>query len=553
MDLQRLFLFLIFSFSLVLVWDGWQRYQHPDRFAQPTEATANPTLNTQKATIPPNSSAEARQSEGVITQQPGLIEGRTILVKTDLVEAEISTVGGNIRKLALLQHPDSLDKTRPIILFEQGEGTHNYIAQTGLLGAGLPNHNSLFSADRESYELLKNEDQLQVRLKSLENRRIQVTKIITFHKASYLIDVVYELENTSNQIVSTSPYFQFIRDSQSPRGSSKFLPTYTGGAVYTEQEKFQKIDFNSIESGSAEYPKKVEDGWIGMLQHYFVSAWLPPDNVGREYFSRKLDGDSYSIGLVQQEINIEPGKKAHLSSRLYAGPAKTGLDKIAPGLGLTVDYGWLTVIATPLFWVMTHFNDWTHNWGIAIILLTVLIKLIFFPLSAASYRSMAKMRLVAPKLEKIKEQYGSDREQLNRAMMDLYKTEKINPLGGCLPVLIQIPVFIALYWSILASVEMRYAPFFGWITDLSAADPYYILPVIMGVSMVVQMRLNPKPPDPIQAKVMQIMPIAFSVIFLFFPAGLVLYSIVNNLLSIAQQWYITRSAETENKGATLKR
>ncbi|MDH5561980.1 MAG: membrane protein insertase YidC, partial [Deltaproteobacteria bacterium] len=397
MDLQRLFLFLIFSFSLVLVWDGWQRYQHPDRFVPATEAISTSKVSAKKETIPLNSLPEVRQSQGVNTQQSGSTEGRTIKVKTDLVEAEISTVGGDIRKLALLKHPDSLDKTKPIILFEKGEGTHNYVAQTGLLGEGLPNHNSLFSADRGSYELLDNEDQLQVRLKSLETNRIKATKIITFHKASYLIDIDYELENTGNQTVSTSPYFQFIRDSQSPRGSSKFLPTYTGGAVYTEQEKFQKIDFNSIEKGSAEYPKKVEDGWIGMLQHYFVSAWLPPANVGREYFSRKLDGDSYSIGLVQQEIIIEPGKKAHLSSRLYAGPAKTGLDKIAPGLGLTVDYGWLTVIATPLFWVMTHFNDWTHNWGIAIILLTVLIKLIFFPLSAASYRSMAKMRLVAPK------------------------------------------------------------------------------------------------------------------------------------------------------------
>jgi YidC/Oxa1 family membrane protein insertase len=261
----------------------------------------------------------------------------------------------------------------------------------------------------------------------------------------------------------------------------------------------------------------------------------------------------YAVGVVLPEFSVKPGQKGTVSSTLYAGPAQTDLDEIAPGLGLTVDYGWLTIIATPLFWMMSLFNDWTHNWGVAIILLTILIKLVFFPLSAASYRSMAKMRVVAPKLEKIKQQYGDDREKLNRAMMDLYKNEKINPLGGCLPVLIQIPVFIALYWSILASVEMRFAPFFGWITDLSAADPYYILPVIMGLSMVVQMRLNPVPPDPIQAKVMQIMPIAFSIIFFFFPAGLVLYSIVNNLLSIAQQWYITREAEAESKGAAAKR
>jgi len=331
------------------------------------------------------------------------------------------------------------------------------------------------------------------------------------------------------------------------------LPTYTAAAVYTDKEKFQKVDFSTIESGSPEYHKQATDGWIGVLQHYFVGAWLPKDQKEREYFTRKLEGDMYAVGVVLPEFVIEPGQKGTVASTLYAGPAQADLDEIAPGLGLTVDYGWLTIIATPLFWMMSLFNDWTHNWGVAIILLTILIKLVFFPLSAASYRSMAKMRVVAPKLEKIKQQYGDDREKLNRAMMDLYKNEKINPLGGCLPVLIQIPVFIALYWSILASVEMRFAPFFGWITDLSAADPYYILPVIMGLSMVVQMRLNPVPPDPIQAKVMQIMPIAFSVIFFFFPAGLVLYSIVNNLLSIAQQWYITREAEAESKGVATKR
>jgi YidC/Oxa1 family membrane protein insertase len=259
--------------------------------------------------------------------------------------------------------------------------------------------------------------------------------------------------------------------------------------------------------------------------------------------------------VILPEQTVDPGQKAVMGATLYAGPAQTDLDEIAPGLGLTVDYGWLTVLSAPLFWVMALFFDWTQNWGVAIILLTVLIKLLFFPLSAASYRSMAKMRVVAPKLEKIKQQCGGDREKLNRAMMELYKTEKINPLGGCLPVLVQIPVFIALYWAILASVELRYAPFFGWISDLSAADPYYILPLVMGASMIIQMRLNPKPPDPMQARIMQIMPIAFSIIFFFFPAGLVLYSIVNNVLSIGQQWYITRAAETEaaSKGAAAKR
>ena len=558
MDLQRLFLFLIFVFSLGLVWDGWQRHQHPELYVQQStgakEALPKAQATPPAASIPAVSPQLAPAQKGMVAQQPMLqATGKTIHVKTDVLEAEINTVGGDISRLALLKHPDALDKSKPLELFQRGTGTHNYVAQSGLLGAGLPNHNNLFVSKQDQYVLSENADQVQVRLDAEGDSALKVAKIITFHRGSYLIDVAYELENTGQQAVAASSYFQLVRDSVAPAGSSRFLPTYTGAAVYTDKGKFQKIGFQDIEKGKADYPKQSDDGWIGILQHYFVAAWLPKEKTNREYFARKLDGDSYSAGVVLPAQTINPGEKALVSCALYTGPAQTNLDKIAPGLGLTVDYGWLTVISAPLFWVMSLFNDWTHNWGIAIILLTVLIKLLFFPLSAASYRSMAKMRVVAPKLEKIKQQCGDDREKLNRAMMDLYKTEKINPLGGCLPVVVQIPVFIALYWAILASVEMRYAPFFGWITDLSAADPYYILPLIMGASLIIQMRLTPKPADPMQAKIMQIMPIAFSVIFFFFPAGLVLYSIVNNILSIGQQWYITRAAEVESKGAAAKR
>lgn len=545
MDLQRLFLFLIFAFSLVLVWDGWQRYQHPELYVQQESPAGK---SAEKASLPASSGQAAIAQQA--SQRPA---GKIVRVKTDLLEAEISTVGGDISRLALLKHPDANDQNTPLVLFQRGEGTHNYAAQSGLLGAGLPNHNSQFASEQERYELSGSAEQLQVRLTAEGTAPLKVVKVLTFRKGSYLIDISYELENAGQQAAGASSYFQLVRDSVAPEGSSMFLPTYTGPAVYTDKEKFQKVEFAAIDEGNTEYPKQAEDGWIGMLQHYFVAAWLPKEKTGREYFTRKLDGGLYSAGVVLPEVIVEPGQKATVGTTLYAGPAQSNLDEIAPGLGLTVDYGWLTIIAAPLFWLMSLFYDWTGNWGIAIILLTILIKLVFFPLSAASYRSMAKMRLVTPKLEKIKEQYGQDREQLNRAMMDLYKNEKINPLGGCLPVLIQIPVFIALFWAILSSVEMRYAPFYGWITDLSVADPYYILPLIMGVSMIVQMRLNPTPTDPLQAKIMQIMPIAFSVVFFFFPAGLVLYSIVNNLLSIAQQWYITRAAETEKKGVAAKR
>jgi len=569
MDLQRVFLFLIFVFSLVLVWDGWQRYQHPEQHIQESAQT-NKDLSKSQTSLPSNTGLPAANAfrvpvppaidvagHAAIAQQTiqsaQRATGKIIRVKTDFLEAEISTIGGDITRLSFLKQPDSLDKNRPLVLFHRGEGTHNYVAQSGLLGANLPNHNSTYVSEQDQYELSANSDQIQVRLKADTGTTLQVIKTITFHKSSYLIDIAYELDNTGRQAVTASSYFQLVRDSVAPAGSLRFLPTYTGAAVYTDKEKFQKVPFTDIEKNKAKFVKQADNGWIGILQHYFVAAWIPKENTNREYFTRKLDGDLYSVGMVLPAVVIEPGHNAVESVGLYAGPTEATLDKIAPGLGLTVDYGWLTIIATPLFWVMSLFYAWTHNWGVAIIMLTVLIKLIFFPLSAASYRSMAKMRLVAPKLEKIKQQYADDREQLNRAMMELYKTEKINPLGGCLPVVIQIPVFIALYWSILSSVEMRYAPFFGWITDLSAADPYYILPILMGTSMVIQMRLNPKPPDPLQAKVMQIMPIAFSVMFFFFPAGLVLYSIVNNVLSIAQQWFITRTAEAESKGVAPKR
>jgi YidC/Oxa1 family membrane protein insertase len=555
MDLQRIFLFLIFAFSLMLVWDGWQRHQHPEQQIQQSVTANKESLKSQSE--PPaglmQPASSGTEPTNIATSSIQQAAGKTINVKTDFLEAEISTIGGDISRLALLKHPDSLDRNKPLILFERGKGTHNYYAQSGLIGKDLPNHNSLFASEQDHYELAGSAEQVQVRLKAVGDSKLKVTKIITFHRSSYLIDIAYELENVGNQKTETSSYFQLIRDSAAPEGSLRFLPTFTGAAVYTDKEKLKKVQFSDIDKGKLEYPKKSDNGWIGILQHYFVAAWLPNEKTAREYFTHKLDGGLYSVGVVLPSLVIDPGQKVHVGSTLYAGPTEANLNKIAPGLGLTVDYGWLTIIAVPLFWVMSLFHDWTHNWGVSIILLTFLIKLLFFPLSAASYRSMAKMRLVAPKLEKIKQQYADDREQLNRAMMELYKTEKINPLGGCLPVIIQIPVFIALYWSILSSVEMRYAPFFGWITDLSAADPYYILPLIMGTSMIIQTRLNPKPPDPMQAKVMQIMPIVFSVMFFFFPAGLVLYSIVNNLLSIAQQWYITRTAEKESKGVVAKR
>ncbi len=475
------------------------------------------------------------------------IVGKKIFVQTDTFSIELNTGGGNIEHLELLKHKDTNDQNKPLILFQK-QGESIYVAQSGLLGKGLPTHNAGFSSSAEEYRLADSKDTLTVSLTALDTNAARVTKIYTFHRGSYQIDITYKIENSGKTALLPSAYFQLVRDSSPVAGSSKFLPTFTGAAVYTDEDKFNKIEFSDIEKNKAKLPVNPDNGWIGMLQHYFVSAWLPANKGPREFYTKQLGENEFSAGVILPVANIEPGQTGQISTTLYVGPAQTKLDKIAPGLGLTVDYGWLTIFSTPLFWLMSYINDWVNNWGIAIILLTVLIKLAFFPLSAASYRSMAKMRQVAPKLERIKKQYSDDRERLNKAMMELYKAEKINPFGGCLPMLIQIPVFIALYWAILASVELRHAPFFGWIHDLSATDPYYVLPLIMGISMLVQTKLNPKPADPMQAKLMQIMPIVFSVIFFFFPAGLVLYSVVNNMLSISQQWYITRSLEAGRKG-----
>lgn len=547
MDSQKMLrsvLFLTFSLSIVLLWNSWQlSQQQPVAPVSSVAVTSTgvPKVNTSNIAVPSGSGAVA------VAAQKKISAGQVITVQTDYLIAEINTVGGDLRRLEFLQQRDSKDKNKPFVLLQE-HGAHTYVAQTGLLGAGLPNHNTEFIAQASEYQLAKDKDTVEVRLQAAEASGARVSKVYVFHRGSYLVDVGYEIENTGTSPISSSAYFQMVRDKSTPEGSSMFLPTYTGTAIYTEQDKFQKVDFADIEKGKAKHSQAADNGWAGMLQHYFVAAWLPKERVQREYYTKHLEGDLYSVGLIVPVAAIAPGQNSKINVPLYAGPAQTSLDTVAPGLGLTVDYGWLTIISTPLFWLLSYLYNWVSNWGVAIILLTVLIKLLFFPLSAASYRSMGKMRVVAPKLEKLKQQYGDDRERLHKAMMELYKTEKINPLGGCLPMIVQVPVFIALYWAILASVELRYAPFFGWIADLSVPDPYYVLPLIMGATMIIQSKLNPAPPDPLQAKLMKTLPIIFSVVFFFFPAGLVLYSIVNNILSIVQQWYITRRLEINAKG-----
>jgi YidC/Oxa1 family membrane protein insertase len=536
----------VFSFSVFLLFDAWQRDQRGGSSAPATKETAAKPERQGGSPAPVPSADKIAAAQSVRPPESGGATGRgeTIRIETDLVRAEVSTLGGDLLRLEFRQHRDTVDKNRNFVLFQR-QPEHVYVAQSGLIGAALPNHRSVYSAGSLEYRLADGADTLEVRLEAAGSAG--AAKIYRFRRGSYVIDVEHQVRNPGPGELQSHAYFQMMRDSKPPAGDSAMLPTFTGVAVYSDKEKFQKLTFSDIEKGKASHARNSADGWIAVLQHYFLSAWLAKPGTPREFYTRHLEGGLYAAGVIVPVGAVAPGGTGTISVALYAGPQEQDkLDRLAPGLDLAVDYGWLTVIAVPLFWVLAWMYGLVGNWGTAIILLTVLIKLIFYPLSEASYRSMGRMRVLAPKLQRLKEQYGDDRQRLQQAMMDLYKTEKVNPLGGCLPIVVQIPVFIALYWVLLASVEMRHAPFVLWIDDLSSPDPWFILPVLMGATMIIQTKLNPEPPDPVQAKVMKIMPIAFSIFFFFFPAGLVLYWLVNNVLSILQQWHINRVLERAN-------
>ena len=539
MDNRRLILLLVFSFSLIMLWDAWQKQSMPKTPAGVTADSAAVVAAVPAGAVPTPSSPAKAGGQLPVVPGPALVVPGAVSakVRTDLYLAEISSLGGDITRLELVRHHDTEDKTKNFVLFDNG-GKHVYLAQSGVIGEGLPNHKTEWKLASGEHILKDGDQTLELRLEASSAGGSKVTKTYVFHRGSYQIEVRHE-----GVTPGAHAYYQITRDGKPADGQSNSMMmgvvTFTGPAVYTEAEKFQKVEFADILKNKAKFAQKSDGGWLAMVQHYFVSAWLPAPGVAREYYMRKVGEDLYSAGVI---LPVAADGRSTVS--LYAGPQEQDkLEKIAPGLDLVVDYGWLTVIAAPLFWVLGAIYKMVGNWGWAIIGLTLLLKLAFFPLSAASYKSMAKMRVLTPKLMKLKETYGDDKQRLNQEMMALYKKEKVNPLGGCLPVLVQIPVFIALYWVLLGTVEMRNAPWLGWITDLSVKDPYYVLPLIMGATMFIQTKLNPTPPDPIQAKVMLFMPIMFTVMFLWFPAGLVLYWTVNNILSIAQQWQITRLVE----------
>jgi len=545
MDNQRLILFVVFSFTLLLLWESWQAKHQPPA---PTPSA----VSTQTNAAPTPSQAMNLPAPGA-TPTPAsatLVRGQRATVETDVLRAEIDGMGGDIRGLQLLRYRESEDKNKILDLFEDS-ATRPYVAQSGLIGAGLPTHRSAFQLNPGTYRLQNGATQLQVPLVWTDPANgVRVEKIYTFTRGSYQVDLSTRVTNGGAQPVDLTPYYQLMRHGEAPRGESFFLYTYTGPAFYTDARKFQKVAFKDILEGKADFEKNADNGWVGLVQHHFVAAWLPRKGEKREFYTKAQGGNLYSAGVILAEGRLLPGQQKTFSVPLYAGPQQQSLlEKTAPGLDLTRDYGWLTPLAYPIFWALEKIERIVGNWGWAIIILTILIKLALYPLSAAGYKSMAKMKTLTPRLQRLKEIHGDDRQKMHQAMAEMYKTEKINPLGGCLPILIQIPVFIALYWVLLAAVEMRGAPWIGWITDLTAPDPYFILPILMGITSVLQVKLNPQPMDPMQAKIMMIMPIGFTVMFVFFPAGLVLYWVVNNILSIAQQWAINKQVEANPKAA----
>jgi YidC/Oxa1 family membrane protein insertase len=544
MDFQRLIAFVVFSLSLLLLWEAWQDYSNP----KPQVTTQAQPAGTQvPANLPvPSQSLQANQAPVV----GEAVKGARAVVKTDVLIAVIDANGGDIRELTLPAYRKNDDKTQPFKLFEERAG-RNYFAQSGFVGEGLPSHKTVYELIPGEHELKPGQDQIKLSMKAVLNG-LEVVKTYTFQRGSYVVDVAYQLVNQGDSKVEGYPYYQFLRHGQAPEGESAFMYTFTGPALYTDAAKFQKVAFDEVAKGNQDHVKEAKDGWLGVVQHHFVSAWMtqdPAEASRREFYTRSLGNEEYSAGMIFPAVTLAPGENKALSMRLYAGPQEQEkLKVLAPGLEHVVDYGWLTVLAYPLFVLLNWLQNLVVNWGVAIILLTVLIKMAFYPLSAASYKSMAQMRKMAPRLQHLKERYGDDRQKLHEQMMKIYKEEKINPLGGCLPILVQIPVFIALYWVLMGAVELRQAPFALWITDLSEPDPYYVLPLVMAVTMFIQQKLSPTPPDPVQAKVMMFMPIVFSVFFFFFPAGLVLYWLVNNVLSILQQWRINVVIERAGHG-----
>jgi YidC/Oxa1 family membrane protein insertase len=562
MENQRLLLYFTLFFIVYLLWTEWQMDYGPKQEAPPVTATG--TVEAPPAvTEVPDAGVSAVGPDLEVENVADQSAAERVRVLTDVFDIEIDTRGGDIRRAVLRNYARTAKKPDEKLVLMTDTEVNFFVAQSGLVSVNAgsaPTHNAVFVAKNAEYRLAEGEDAIRVPLSWTGDNGVRVTKVYTFRRNDYVIDLEHIVQ-AGDADWSGSQYMQLVRTPPSDVEQSAFIYTYTGGVVFNDEIKYEKIEFDDIADqnlkdsvgdgclnlNSPQKDCELTGGWLAMMQHYFLAAWIPEAGVNNLFYSRNpANTYKYILGTRSPAMKIAAGEKASFNSRLVVGPKlQNELKSIAPGLELTVDYGVLTIIAKPLFWLLNIFHGWFGNWGWAIIFLTITVKAVFYKLSEMSYRSMAKMRKVAPRIKQMKERYGDDRQGMSKAMMELYKREKINPMGGCFPILVQMPVFIALYWVLLESVEMRHAPFILWIDNLSARDPYFILPIIMGVSMWIQQKLNPAPVDPVQQKIFQYMPFVFTAMFAFFPAGLVLYWVVNNILSIAQQYVITRRIEKE--------
>jgi len=552
-DIRRTILWVIFGFSMVLLWDQWQIHNGNKAtfFPAPvkTQTTAASSASTDPAAKGVPSSVPAAMGSTVaasgaaaVPAGPAAAPRERLVFSSDVLKLTFDTEGGSLVQTEFLNHRDLADPQKNFVLLDESKD-RTYLAQTGLIagaaGGALPNHKTAMTVSPGARELKDGDKELVVKFESAEVGGVKLVKTYTLARSSYALAVKHEVINNSGSAISPQLYLQLVRDGNKPVGESSFYSTFTGPAVYTEAKKYQKVEFTDIEKNKIDIEKQAENGYVAIVQHYFASAWLLGDGIKRDLFMRKVDTNLYAVGMITQLPSIAPAASQALEARIFVGPQEEKLlEALTPGLELVKDYGVLTILAKPLYWLLDQLYALIHNWGWAIVALVVLLKIAFYWLNAKAYASMAKMKAINPKITDMRERLKDNPQQMQQEMMRIYREEKVNPMGGCLPIMVQIPVFIALYWVLLSSVEMRNAPWTLWITDLSAADPYFILPAFMTLTTMLQTALNPAPPDPMQAKMMWIMPLAFSVMFFFFPAGLVLYWITNNVLSIAQQWII---------------
>jgi YidC/Oxa1 family membrane protein insertase len=555
-DIRRTILWVIFGFSMVMLWDQWQIYngKKPTFFPGPVQQTVTTGSSTPKlvvteagvtgAVAQPGLAATAAPTSPAVVQS---VPKERIEVTTDVLKLTFDTEGGSLVRTEFLKYADMADKNKNFVLLDD-RSDHAYVAQTGLWGGAssiaLPNHKTVMRLVSGERSLKDGVNALTIRFESPEAGGMKLVKTYAIERGSYVMVVTHEIVNAGSTAVAPQLYFRLVRDGNKPVGESSFYSTFTGPAVFTNAKKYQKVEFADIKKNKVEIEKEASDGYIAMVQHYFASAWILPDGIKRNL---SMTADSvppvpdccYQVTMLTPIEAIAPGASRSVDAKLFAGPqVETDLEKLAPGLELVKDYGWLTILAKPLYWLLDKLHSFIQNWGWSIVALVVLLKAAFYWLNAKAYASMAKMKAVNPKITEMRERLKDNPQQMQQEMMRIYREEKVNPMGGCFPIMIQIPVFIALYWVLLSSVEMRNVPWILWIKDLSSPDPLYILPLVMTATTMLQTALNPAPPDPMQAKMMWFMPLIFSVMFFFFPSGLVLYWITNNILSILQQWII---------------